>query len=75
MITSAIHDQSSATEALRSDVTSRIQDDAAAALEARESLRSSVEAIKQQITQVRLLFLQCGHLIYRCNLSVVHRHT
>lgn len=58
MITTSIHDQSSATEALRADVTARIQDDATAALEAREDLRSSVEAIRQQLGQVCASALQ-----------------
>lgn len=52
MITSSIRDHSSATEALRAEVTARIQEDAAVALEAREDLRSSAEAIKKQLGQV-----------------------
>lgn len=52
MITTAMHDQSAATEGLRADVTARIQDDVGVALEAREDLRSSVEAIKKTLGQV-----------------------
>ena len=67
MITTAMHDQSAATEALRADVTARIQDDAAAALAAREDLRSSSEVMKQQLGQVSAVLsydiLQQHHLL------------
>jgi hypothetical protein len=53
MITAAMHDQSAATEALRADLATRIQDDSAAALATHEELRATLQALQSELGRVR----------------------